>query len=47
MYSLASTTWDREEISIATKLLTSGELTMGKEVKGFEEQFAKYGFDRE
>ena len=42
MYSLASTTWDREEISIATKLLTSGELTMGKEVKGFEEHFAKY-----
>jgi len=42
MYSLASTTWDNEEISIATKLLTSGELTMGKEVKEFEEQFAKY-----
>jgi CDP-6-deoxy-D-xylo-4-hexulose-3-dehydrase len=42
MYSLASTTWDSEEISIATKLLTSGELTMGKEVKEFEEQFAKY-----
>ena len=42
MYSLASTTWDDEEISVATKLLTSGELTMGKEVKEFEEQFAKY-----
>jgi CDP-6-deoxy-D-xylo-4-hexulose-3-dehydrase len=42
MYSLASTTWDEEEISVATKLLTSGKLTMGKEVKEFEEQFAKY-----
>ena len=42
MYSLASTTWDDEEIAVAKSLLTSGELTMGKEVKEFEEQFAKY-----
>ena len=42
MYSLASTTWDDEEIAVANSLLTSGELTMGKEVKEFEEQFAKY-----
>ena len=42
MYPLASTTWDEEEISVATQLLSSGELTMGKQVKEFEEQFANY-----
>ena len=42
MYPLASTTWDEEEISVATQLLNSGELTMGKQVKEFEEQFANY-----
>ena len=42
MYSLASTTWDSEEVTVAHKLLVSGELTMGREVKEFEEQFAKY-----
>ena len=42
MYSLASTTWDSEEVNVAHKLLVSGELTMGREVKEFEEQFAKY-----
>jgi CDP-6-deoxy-D-xylo-4-hexulose-3-dehydrase len=42
MYSLASTTWDREEIDIATGLLKSGNLTMGKNVREFEEKFAKY-----
>ena len=42
MYSLASTSWDSEEITVAHKLLVSGELTMGPEVKEFEEQFAKY-----
>ena len=42
MYPLASTTWDEEEISAATQLLNSGELTMGKQVKEFEEQFANY-----
>ena len=42
MYPLASTTWDEEEISVATQLLSSGELTMGKQVKDFEEQFANY-----
>ena len=42
MYPLASTTWNDKEISAATKLLTSGKLTMGKEVKEFEEQFAEY-----
>ena len=42
MYPLASTTWDKEEILVATQLLNSGELTMGKQVKEFEEQFANY-----
>jgi CDP-6-deoxy-D-xylo-4-hexulose-3-dehydrase len=42
MYPLASTTWDDEEISVATQLLTSGNLTMGKQVKEFEDQFANY-----
>jgi CDP-6-deoxy-D-xylo-4-hexulose-3-dehydrase len=42
MYPLASTTWDEEEISVASQLLSSGELTMGKQVKEFEVQFANY-----
>lgn len=42
MYPLASTTWDQEEIVVATELLNSGELTMGRQVKEFEEQFANY-----
>jgi CDP-6-deoxy-D-xylo-4-hexulose-3-dehydrase len=42
MYSLASTTWDNEEVEVASKLLSSGKLTMGPEVAEFEKQFAKY-----
>ena len=42
MYSLASSTWENEEVEVATKLLSSGNLTMGPEVKKFESQFAKY-----
>lgn len=42
MYSLASTTWDNEEIQVATELLMSGKLTMGKKVREFEEIFANY-----
>jgi len=42
MYSLASSTWDNEEVEIASKLMTSGKLTMGPEVAEFEKQFAKY-----
>jgi len=33
MYPLASSTWDDEEITIATELLKSGELTMGKKLR--------------
>ncbi len=42
MYPLATSTWDDEEILVATELLKSGELTMGQNVKEFEEQFAAY-----
>lgn len=42
MYTLASTTWDEEEISVASQLLSSGELTMGQQVKEFEVEFANY-----
>ena len=42
MYSLASSTWGNEEVSVSTNILQSGNLTMGKEVREFEEMFAKY-----
>lgn len=42
MYPLATSTWDDEEILVATALLKSGELTMGQNVKEFEQQFAKF-----
>jgi CDP-4-dehydro-6-deoxyglucose reductase, E1 len=41
-YSLASSTWDDEEVDVASKLLASGNLTMGPQVAEFEKQFAKY-----
>ncbi len=42
MYTLASSTWGSEEVDAASKLLASGNLTMGPEVAEFEKQFAKY-----
>jgi CDP-6-deoxy-D-xylo-4-hexulose-3-dehydrase len=42
MYSLASSTWDDEEVAAASNLLASGNLTMGPEVAKFEKQFATY-----
>lgn len=42
MYSLASSTWDNEEVAVASNLLASGNLTMGPEVAKFENQFAAY-----
>jgi CDP-6-deoxy-D-xylo-4-hexulose-3-dehydrase len=42
VYPLASTTWDDLEIKAATMLLESNKLTMGAEVKKFEEDFARY-----
>jgi CDP-4-dehydro-6-deoxyglucose reductase, E1 len=41
-YPLASTTWDSEEVQAAVKLLESNQLTMGAQVKKFEEEFAVY-----
>ena len=41
-YPLASTTWDSEEVRAATRLLESNQLTMGAEVRKFEEDFAQY-----
>ena len=41
-YSLASSTWDNEEVEVASKLLASGNLTMGPQVAAFEKQFASY-----
>lgn len=41
-YSLASSTWDHEEVESASKLLASGNLTMGPQVAKFEKQFADY-----
>ena len=40
MYSLASTTWDNEEVEVASKLLSSGKLTMGPEVAEIEKEKA-------
>ena len=42
MYGLASSTWDEEEIAVSTQILQSGKLTMGQEVREFEQVFAKY-----
>jgi CDP-6-deoxy-D-xylo-4-hexulose-3-dehydrase len=42
VYKLASATWDNEEIKIANKLIASGNLTMGENVKEFEKKFATY-----
>lgn len=41
-YPLASTTWDSEEVQVAVKLLESNQLTMGAQVRKFEEEFASY-----
>ena len=42
IYPLASTTWDSEEVEAATRLLKNNQLTMGAEVRKFEEDFARY-----
>lgn len=41
-YNLASTTWDSQEVEVARALLEKNQLTMGQEVKKFEEEFAAY-----
>ena len=42
MYQLASSTWDETEIATANRLFKSGQLTMGQEVREFEQEFAEY-----
>ena len=39
---LANSSWDDAEIIAAKKVLDSGKVTMGKEVKDFEKQFSNY-----
>jgi CDP-4-dehydro-6-deoxyglucose reductase, E1 len=41
-YKLASSSWDQKEYDAMQRVISSGLLSMGKEVKLFEEQFAKY-----
>jgi len=40
-YSLASTTWDEQEIDAINEVIKSGKYTMGERVIAFEEEFAK------
>lgn len=40
-YPLTSSTWDQDEVQAIERVVKSGMLTMGKEVKKFEEDFAK------
>lgn len=41
-YSLASSTWDKEELSAIQAVIDSDMFTMGKYVAEYEEQFAKF-----
>lgn len=41
-YPLASSTWDHLEVNAINRLLASNQLTMGPEVRKFEEEFASY-----
>lgn len=41
-YPLASTTWDKLEIDAMNGVIASGSFTMGRQVKEFEIEFAKY-----
>lgn len=41
-YGLASTTWGAEERLAVEEVLNSGNLTMGRQVKNFESDFANY-----
>jgi CDP-6-deoxy-D-xylo-4-hexulose-3-dehydrase len=40
-YDLASTTWDEEEIAALHRVIDSGQLTIGANVRRFEEDFAE------
>lgn len=39
-YPLATTTWDTKEFAAMQRVISSGNFTMGKEVQGFESDFA-------
>jgi CDP-6-deoxy-D-xylo-4-hexulose-3-dehydrase len=41
-YPLASSTWNHEEVEAAKEIIESGLVTMGAEVKAFEDEFARY-----
>lgn len=41
-YPLATSTWGTEEVKSAINLLEKNQLTMGEEVREFENEFAKY-----
>ncbi|MDU4935383.1 MAG: DegT/DnrJ/EryC1/StrS family aminotransferase [Peptostreptococcaceae bacterium] len=41
-YSLATATWDKNEIEAIHRVIESDFYSMGKEVKAFEEEFAKF-----
>lgn len=41
-YSLASSTWDENEIAAINRVISTGNFTMGSQVAEFESQFARY-----
>src|ERR1051326_3355052 len=41
-YPLAAATWDSEEVEAIHRVLASGKLTMGEQVRAFEDEFARY-----
>lgn len=41
-YPLATNTWDNDEIEAMQEVIASGNFTMGKHVKKYEEEFASY-----
>src|SRR5437667_5739445 len=41
-YDLAASTWGEEEIKAICNVVNTGRLTMGEEVAGFEDEFARY-----
>lgn len=42
IYPLASTTWDHLEIAAMQEVIASGQFTMGRHVKEFEQEFAEF-----
>ena len=41
-YPLAAATWDNEEVEAIHRVVASGKLTMGEQVRAFEAEFAAY-----